>query len=275
MKKTVFILLIVLIMAIATGLVAYEAITEKTVSSSTAVRAGLLLVALASTLIRTLSGSRQGKKQSEVYKAQYKDVIRSAFSKPEDKKQLDKLLRAIAYFNKDDSIAKALNELNELLPLCKTNDEYCAVYTFLALSYEELFDEDEQIIEYYEKVLEYDETRSSIWSNLGRIYENIGKNEQAIDCLEKAIYYDNENSYAYHNLATAYYRVGEYDKTVEYDKIALDKNGKLYQAAAMLCLVYHQLGNSEESDRYFRIAVANGQNAESLRAAKESCFTAE
>lgn len=266
MKKKTFIIIFSLLFAAVIALLVYEA-SKGALDKNTILRALLLVAGFIASIMKILQGSKAtALKQTKIYKEQYKDIIRSAFSKPEEKKQLEKLLLVIKYYNKEDCIAKALAELKKLVPMCKTNDEFCAVYTFYALAYEDLYSFF-PAIECYEKVLEYDETRSSIWSNLGRLYEETGNYEKAAASLEKAIYYDSENAFAYHNLASVYYSNGEYDKVIEYDEIALKKNGKLYQAAALLCLVYCQLENPEQSDKYFKIAVANGQSAPALRTA--------
>lgn len=196
-------------------------------------------------------------------------MIRDAFSDEQKAEQRKELLLCVDLFNKNKHV-DAVKVLTELLNECEGTDDFCAVLSFLAISYTAAGDA-RRAVKLYRKALGYDGTRAAIWSSLGMLFCNMGYIEKAIESYEEAVKYES-NAQSYNDLANAYYNCGMYDKAAQNARMALEKDEKLYQASALLCMIYHAEGNEEESERYFKIAVENGQDPSTLKYATQRIF---
>ena len=194
----------------------------------------------------------------------YKKEIRGAFSEKGRERLLAKLIDATILYN-DDKQEKAIKKLLKLRTKCETADDHCAVLMFIALCYDDL-NYFTPAIEAYAEILEYDDKRSTVHSNLGLLYRRMGEYQKSVEIFKRAIECDGGNPYAHNNLGLAYYRMGDYEEAVECCERALAIKGNLYQAANCLCLSKLMLGDVEESKRYYKLAVHNGSNPETLKA---------
>ena len=196
----------------------------------------------------------------DYYMRTYSEHIRDSFSGFFRRRLLDKLLEAIDLFNKDKN-EDALKILIRLNRKCKTDNERCAVLTFIALCYDEMY-YFAPCIDAYRRVLSIDPKRSTIHSNLGLLYRRQGNYGDAIEAFQNAISCDPENPYAHNNLGLTYYRMGEYEKAITCCERALSIKGNIYQAANCLCLCHFVLKRREECKRYYKLAVTNGADPE-------------
>ena len=199
----------------------------------------------------------------DYYYRTYKKEIRGAFSEKGRERLLVKLIDATILFNRN-KFEKAIKKLLKLRTKCETADDHCAVLTFIALCYDDMH-YFTPAIEAYSEVLEYDDTRSSVHSNLGLLYRRMGEYQMSVEIFKRAIECDGENPYAHNNLGLTYYRMGEYEKAIACAKRALELKGDFYQSANCICLSSLMLGDVEESKRYYKIAVHNGGDPNTLK----------
>lgn len=204
-----------------------------------------------SSLAKVLSGNakkRAPRRTSEFYEREYGYLIKGAFAGEERKTLLHRLTFAIHLYNQDKPL-KAIKMLEGLIPKCQTTDDLCAVHTFMALCYEDA-GYTEQAIDHYYLALKQDQTRATLWSNLGLLMSQKGKFGQAISLYLNAIDHDPQYAQAHSNLANAFYRTGYYKDAVFYAEKALELKNDLYQAASCLALCHLILGNEEQSAHY-------------------------
>ncbi len=200
-----------------------------------------------------------------IYEELYKDTIRNAFGEASRREQYGNLMKAFQ-LGAEYKWNQAEKVLNDLLPFCRTQDDYGAVLMMLAICYTKL-NLPEKAIESYRDVIRHDETRSEAWSNMGILYSSLGKLENAVECYESAIEHNSKSAFAYNNLATAYHLLGEHSLAVDRANMALKLNPKLYQASNTACIACCALERYEESEVYFKMSAANGVSEVELRKA--------
>lgn len=196
-----------------------------------------------------------------LYEKAYKDILQGVFAN--DKKSYNTLMEAISYFNLEE-YKSALQLLDKLEKECKTTRDYTAVYTFRSLVYEDQ-KKPELAIEAYEKLLQYDMTNSTAWSNLGLCYRKMDRRQEAFEAYTNAIRFDPMNSMAYNNMACYYIYVGDGNKALEYALMALERDGKNHQAMQAASVAYKALGDDEAAERYCKMCGVNGGDEKQLR----------
>lgn len=195
------------------------------------------------------------------YEKEYKDIIGGTFS--EDKKCYKKLLQAIVYYN-ESKYKQAHRILDELAKQCIRAKDYSAVYMFKALCYNDA-NELEQAIGAYQKVLQYDMTNSTAWSNMGLCYSTLGKMQEAFDAYSNAINHNPKNELAHSNMASFLLKAGEPQGALQHALKALELNGKLYQSMGAASIAYKMLGDDEKAEKFCKMYGINGGNAKELR----------
>ncbi len=196
-----------------------------------------------------------------IYKQRYKEQIRNAFST--DKFTLRRLLKAIALYN-ENKPAKAVKVLDSIYKNCLYADDFCAVLLFKALCLEEQRDYYEAA-ECYKELLEHDKTHTTAWSNLGLVYQNLGRGNDSFEAYKNAIEYDPSNPIAYNNLASYYVRNGNPKEGLECALKGLELDSKMYQAMGAAAMAYKMLGDSENAEKYRLMYSANGGDGKSLK----------
>lgn len=189
-----------------------------------------------------------------VFEEQYKSILGKAFS--QDKDSYRKLMKAISLYNANKQ-EKSLEILEKLYNNCSEPDDYTAVLCFKALNLDELKRTDEAIA-CYEEALTRDRTRSTVWSNLGILYKNNGRNDDAVNAYREAIAYDPENAFAYNNIANIYLLKGDAQETIAYGLKAIELNPKMHQSMSALAVAYKMEGNMEKALEYRRMYEKNG-----------------
>ncbi len=259
-KKIVLTILYCLLVGIVV-LFAVEIASGKEITTTLIFRSVLLFVATIISIVRVtnrLGGKPRKSILQKEFAELYQKEIQNGFSADNQKKALEGLYDAIYLYNTDQN-KKAIKKLNSLLAMCKTRYDYAAVLTFLALCHVDI-GLNHTAITLYQKVLQYDDTRSTIWSNLGLLYKDAGDCEKAIDCYETAIKHDEKNAYPYTNLAGIHYVMGNYEKAIENGKKALELKSDMRQASTLVCLSYCALNCPEEAKKYFNISITLGED---------------
>ena len=222
-------------------------------------RPAIILAGLLLSLVKLITRSGGSNK---LYEKAYAKEIGNAFSRPDTKKYKNKLLSALALYNRDNYTG-ALKILGNLEKVCNTADDYCAVLLFKALCYTD-GGSHEAAIKEYETLLKYNENHSQAWSNLGILQKKIGRNAESLKCYENAVKCDPTNAQAYNNIAQGYLADCEWEKVIEPALKALELKNNLYQADTALTVAYYALGKKEESQKHYNHAVINGANGDNI-----------
>ena len=136
--KIIFIVLLVLGIAVV-GLAVWEIYTNG-FSVRTAGKLAAFAAAWVLAVARMYSAAGGGsKKLYALYEKEYREHICGAFSRNEQKKEKALLMNAIHCFN-SDRYTKGIDILQNLVSKCSKPCDYAAVYTFLALMYEQDFE---------------------------------------------------------------------------------------------------------------------------------------
>ena len=254
-----FALLLILTVALPLGeYLLTGQISKKSISGSIA-----LLISDILFLVRNISLVKVSRRKSyAVYESEYDHLIGNAFRSPESKKDRQRLLDAIFTYNQNDFI-KAVSQFEKLLPKCIVSSDKYAVMMFIALCYTDM-GANKKAIEAYEKILDYDMTKSDAWSNLGYIYRKLGDFDKQAQCYLKAIEYDPQNPYAFNNMAQALFDIGCYEDAIPYAQRALELKSNLHPAASCLAMCYCAIGNEEACTHFTRIALNNGSSSYGL-----------
>lgn len=251
-------ILVGLVAAAVVGLLAYQGLVTHTLTSSNVTKALLILAGLILTLLRS---SRQGRATKADYKAAYGHLIGNAFA--DDPKLEKQLYRALDDFNKSKYTA-CLKKLGQLYGASAKSSDRFAVIAFTALCNSRLglF---EEAIRQYSHALQIRE-HSTVASNMGNCYLELGKTEEALECFKRAIRTDATNPNPYNNIAQLYIQTGEFEDALPFAENAVVLNAKMPQALNAMAICHAMLGNDSESEQYFRRAVACGSDGRQLRA---------
>lgn len=251
-------ILILLVAAAVIGLLFYQGFITEELTRSNLLKGILILAGL---FLSLLKGNRRGRATKADYKAAYGHLLGNAFS--DDPKLEKQLYRALADFNsgKYTACLKKLDDLRLASP--KSADRF-TVAAFTALCHSRL-GQYEEAIRVYSGALMIRE-HSTISSNMGSCYLELGKTDEALECFLRAIRADSKNPNPYNNIAQLYIQLGEYEDAMVYAEEALAINGKMPQALNAMAICYAMLDYDEEAETYFRRAVACGSDGKTLRA---------
>lgn len=214
------------------------------------------------TYILAITGIRRRKSRSDAlsYQKAYRDIIGDAFQN--DKHSLRELVRAIQFFN-ENKPERALTILDSLEHSCTANADYVAVLMFRALIYSEQRLKNDAI-QTYETLLQYDNTHSKAWSNLGMHYTDLNRLEEAEHAYLRAMDCNPWNPCAYANMAALSLKKGLPDKAVKEALHALELDPKLYQAMSAASIGYALLGDKDKAKKYLELYARNGGNRYAL-----------
>lgn len=265
-KRSALIFLVVAVIlldAVAIGLVAYEYWQTKTVARSTITRSAILLAGTTLTLVKALTGRRRApKRNAAFYRKHYGDLLGAAFlGNPKGEKQMVKALDA---FNGDRS-SVAIKTLNSLWPEVENAADRFAVAAFLGLCYDDA-EAYYQAVEWYERANSI-MPNTTMCSNAGICYQRLGDNARAIDSYQRAIKLDPANAQAYSNVANLYIREAEYEGALEYANKALERNANLLPAHSARAIAYAGLGDEEAYEKALRQAAAAGADRKRIETA--------
>ena len=250
--------LIALVAVAVVGLLFYQGAITHELTRSNLLRGILILAGL---ILSLLKGNRRSRATKANYKAAYGHLIGDAFA--DDSKLEKQLYKALDDFNrgKYPAALKKLDDLRVASP--KSADRFTVtVFTAICLSRLEQYDE---AIRAYSNALMIRE-HSTVSSNMGSCYLELGKIDEALECFKRAVRADANNPNAHNNIAQLYIQIGNYADALPYAEEAVSLNGKMPQALNAMAICHAMLGNDAESETYFRRAVACGSDGRTLRA---------
>ena len=257
MKALRYVLLGLVAVAVV-GLLAYQGLVTHELTGSNLTRAILILVGV---VLSLLKGERRSKATKADYKAAYGHLVGNAFS---DDPKLEKMLyQALDDFNRR-KYPTCLKKLETLQLASSKKADRFAVYVFTALCYSRM-GRFEDAIRIYSNALQIRE-HSSVASNMGSCYLELGKMEEAQECFKRAIRADASNPNPHNNIAQLYIETGKFEEAIPYAEAALAINAKLPQALNAMAICHAMLGNETDYETYFRRAVACGSDGKQLRA---------
>ena len=251
-------ILVGLVAAGVIGLLCYQGFVTKALTASNLLRAILILAGLVLVLVR---GDRTKRLTKTQYQAAYGHLIGNAFT--DDPKLEKQFYSALADFN-NRKYSACLQKLEQLRLESPRAANRFAVFAFKGLCYDRLHQYEDAIAQ-YAAALQIRE-HSTVASNMGSCYLNMGRTNPALECFFRALRADDKNPNAYNNIAQLYIQLGEYEDAIEYAAQALALNAKMPQALNAMAISYAMLDHDEEAETYFRRAVANGSDGKVLRA---------
>ncbi len=201
-----------------------------------------------------------------VYEEQYKDYLGNAFNS--DKFSYRRLMKAIVLYN-ENKPDRAIAVLDDVRRNCLYSDDFSAVLFFKALCLEEQ-QRFEEAADCYTEVLEHNKTHATAWSNLGLVYQKLGRAGDSFRAYTKALECDPDNAFAYNNIASYYVRNGEAETGLEYALKAIGLNPKMYQAMGAAAIAYKMLGDEENAEKYRRMYGVNGGDGKMLKKVLET-----
>ena len=263
--KTVRYILLGLVAAAVVGLLAYQGLVTHELTGSNLTKAILILIGV---VLSLLKGERRGKATKADYKAAYGHLIGNAFSG--DPKLEKQLYKALDDFNSRKYPA-CLKKLDDLFASSSNSADRFVVYVFIALCHSRMGQYEEAIRVYSNALLIRE--HSTVSSNMGSCYLELGKMEEALECFKRAIRADASNPNPHNNIAQLYIECGEFTEALPYAEAALKINAKMPQALNAMAICHAMLGNEAEYESYFRRAVACGSDGKTLRAYIENLRT--
>lgn len=260
-KKIVRILLILLIIA-AIAIYVVDIVVNQTPPMEHLVKMALVVLALSASFARTFTRNNGGVPRSlSFYEDAYAEKIKTAFDRsPKERKMLLKAIRFCA----NEKYPNAVKILLKLRLSCKRDDDEHAVGLFLAVCLKEMHLYEEAITQ-YEALIKRGIASTTVYSNLGQLYTELGEADRAVECFEKSIEADPENPYPYNNIAGLYFGEGEFEKAKEFAHKALEKNRKIYQASTLLAIIYSVENDAEKAKKYSQMAITSGQDPQKLK----------
>ena len=249
---------------ICIGMIISEVQSTGTLSSRGIIMSAVILLSEISFCIKYFGPivKMKGRSAPKNYEEIYRDIISDAFVSDDQKKDRAQLIDAIRLYNQD-KFNSSLLKLSALMPKCTNDKEKYAVMIFTALNFTDGGATD-SAIDVYKNILEFRNDSSTVYSNLGILYNSKGDLKNALDSYKKAVECDPDNPYAYNNIASVFLRNAEYDKAIPFAIKALELKSNLTAASNSLAICYSVLGDKELADKYFKISVTNGVNAEKL-----------
>lgn len=258
MKKAALILYTLLILA-ALGLLGYQFFIQNDRDPGNYLKPALVLIGIGVSIGKVLSG--KGKtRRTRNYRQVYGHIIGTAFS--DDRKLEKKFYKALNDFNKG-KYTESLKKLDALRMNCSGSADRFPILVFSALCQSRTGNY-EEAIRLYTNALQIRE-HSTVASNMGNCYLELGKIRDAAECFQRALRSDSSNPNAYNNLAQLYIQAGEFEQALPYAQQAVEINGTFPEALSAVAICHAMLGNEAEYERFFRRAVSCGYDGNTLR----------
>lgn len=222
-----------------------------------------LLVAIAAAAMLLMAAVRpknkNGKAAPDAALTILGDFAKDAFDY--DEKLSSKFQSAVADYI--SSMPKsAINKLEKLQPLCKTDADTYAVSVVLGLAKTTVGDF-EAAIKLYNKAVVLNPT-TELAAAIGGAQQRIGELTQAMDSYAFALELDPDNLEARSSLATAYVADGDFEMAIEHAKLVLDRDENHASALATTAICYGVLNDPLLYKSYTEKAVANGYKEDKI-----------
>jgi len=112
----------------------------------------------------------------------------------------------------------------------------------------------------YNEILKSSPYHEGAQSNLGILYNQLGKHQKAINCFEKAIQINPNSANAYYSLGVIFTQLGESQKAISYYEKAIQINPNHIHAHNNLGVIFTQLGESQKAINCFEKAIQINPN---------------
>jgi len=107
----------------------------------------------------------------------------------------------------------------------------------------------------YNEILKSSPYHEGAQSNLGILYNQLGKHQKAINCFEKAIQINPNSANAYYSLGVIFTQLGESQKAISYYEKAIQINPNYIDAHINLGITLNKLGESQKAINCFEKAI--------------------
>lgn len=243
------------------GILAYLGLVAKTMDTTMMfLLMGMVVLLTLNMYVGSLSQAQRGGTNKTTYREAYAEFIGDSFL---DNKQLEQKLYVALENMGRKKFSAAIKRLDELMPLCRNDDERFTVLVFKGMSYN--YDNcPAQAAESYEAALAIKEN-STVYSNLGMALSKMNDEDAAEEAYLNAIRLDDQNAYALNNLAQLYIHQEDYENALIYANCAFQTNDRLLQAINALTICHGVLGNEEEFETFYGLSVKLGANGPSLK----------
>ena len=112
----------------------------------------------------------------------------------------------------------------------------------------------------YNEILKSSPFHEGAQSNLGILYNQLGKPQKAINCFEKAIQINPNSANAYYSLGVIFTQLGESQKAINYYEKAIQINPNSANAYYSLGVIFAQLGESQKAISCYEKAIQINPN---------------
>ena len=107
----------------------------------------------------------------------------------------------------------------------------------------------------YNEILKSSPYHEGAQSNLGILYNQLGKHQKAVNCFEKAIQINPNSANAYYSLGVIFTQLGESQKAISYYEKAIQINPNHIDAHNNLGNIFNKLGESQKAINCFEKAI--------------------
>lgn len=192
----------------------------------------------------------------------YGRLLGGAFTAKGQRRSHRRLINAARLFAQEDN-AKSLELLRKLEPECVRDDDFAAVYAFMALNCSRL-NNYREAVSFYRNALSYVPDQPRLLSNLSSGLTRLGQYDEAIEYGLKAIELNDMDAFAYSNTAYAMMRAGREREAIPLAEKSLELNERQAQPIKVLCLAWFRLGDMQKSSYYYNLGREKGYPAEYL-----------
>ena len=112
----------------------------------------------------------------------------------------------------------------------------------------------------YNEILKSSPYHEGAQSNLGILYNQLGKHQKAVNCFEKAIQINPNSANAYYSLGVIFTQLGESQKAISYYEKVIQINPNHIHAHNNLGVIFTQLGESQKAINCFEKAIQINPN---------------
>ena len=249
-----------IVILVAIGLLCYYAFWEKDLSTANIAKCALIVLGAVAGMLKSRQRRSPGNRKA-LYQKAYGEFIQDAFA--DDSKLEKKLYSAVNDYNHNKPAA-GISKLEKLRKQCRRTSDIYAVTVFLGLCWDDLgvFPE---AIRYYQEAAAI-RGNSTVFSNLGLVYQKTGDFEAAEKAYRQATTVDPKNTYALNNLAVLRFRQGDYEQSLAISKQVLEMDAGMVQSLSNAALCCALTGRDEEYKTYYRRAVSNGYDGRKIKA---------
>ena len=259
-RKWIIILLYVLVICAGVGLLCYDILAKKEVTTGSYIRTGILILGAVLGVVKMKVPGRGGAKTRAVYRRDYGKHIGTAFR--DMPKEEQRFFRALDDYQKGDS-AGVVKKLTALSQTCRGSAEQYPIQLFLGLAYDEQGDYP-LAVEAYTKALMIRPTATAA-SNLGNSFMKQGNYGKAMEYYQRSVQIERDYAPGYSNISHLLIRMSEYESALTYALRAVEADHNLLAGLSAKAICYYMLGQQKEYEQAYREAVTAGYDGGKLK----------